>query len=427
MMKNFTKRLISMALILAISAPMNGNAVAVADGDNDVTVISASYNDEITSGIVKGSSDVNPYSDEVNTPQDITLNLNQKDDNTYVATGELKTNTGVYAYTVAGKLEAVLTQNGEGIIGFMTGELENGDHIGMNLHYIPESNKIFIYTAIGYVTNGSDCETYIFGDTFAEMNTLVEVYAEQQTTESAVSNANSSEPIPLAAADYNVTYRGIGIQQGQLINGDKVDLIATTLYTPLRMGSNEIAKGYVKVNGHTGNATTYVQGTKLIPGALSVWASSGTCEISSLSDNNMEMSNMDPGDDSWNVVIPIPYYTYGQWAFLPWTINIGVSTIKTTLSKNEGSTLYNNRAKWKHNYTGDINWGSDGAAATQKGYAGCCSMSYQYNRSYDYNTTITGSGSIDYNYLSQYGATQYTGNFSVSSSISAKITIDKRS
>lgn len=417
-----------MALIMAVSVPMNGSAVSVVDSDSDVKVIFASYNDEITSGIVKDSPDVSLFVDEVNKPQDITLNLKQEDDNTYVATGELKTNTGVYAYTATGKLETVLTQEGEGVIGFMTGELENGDHLGMNLHYIPESSKIFIYMTIGYVTDDSDCETYIFGDTFAEMNTLVKVYAEQQVAEATVSNANKEEPIsPAAAEDYNVTYRGIGIQQGQLINGNKVDLIATTLYTPLRMKPNEVATGYVKVNGHTGNATTYVQGTKLIPGALSVWASSGTCQISSLSDNNMKVFDMDPGDESWNVVIPIPYYAYGQWAFLPWTINIGFNTIKTTLSKNEGSTLYNNRAEWKHNYTGDINWGTDGAAATQKGYAGCCSMSYQYNRSYDYNTTITGSGSIDYNYLSQYGATQYTGNFSAFSSISAKIVIDKRS
>ena len=98
---------------------------------------------------------------------------------------------------------------------------------------------------------------------------------------------------------------------------------------------------------------------------------------------------------------------------------------RSTLSKNSGSIL-NNSATWKHNYSENVNWGDSGAAATQKGYAGCCSMSYQYNKSYSTTTSVTGSGSLDYSYSSMYGATSYTGNFSAYSSVSVNIGIDAR-
>ena len=108
---------------------------------------------------------------------------------------------------------------------------------------------------------------------------------------------------------------------------------------------------------------------------------------------------MDPGDESWNVEIPIPYYIGGKWGLLPWNLNIGIYTIKAELSKNSGS-LINNTAKWNHNHSQNVNWSDDGAAATEKGYAGCCTMSYQYNRNYATTTSVTGSGSLDYSYSS---------------------------
>ena len=330
---------------------------------------------------------------------------------------------------VCGDLLEVETRSGTGLIGYMSGSLSDGTHIGFNLHYIPNTQKIFVYASVGYVTSESDCETYIFGNTFDEMNELVSAFSgmadETFGEDEEPVSAAGEDVAPLAATDYNITYRGIGIGQGELINGNRVDLIATTVYTPKRMGPNEVFKGYVKVNGHNGNAKTYIQGTKLIPGALSAWVTGGTCAMSSPNDNSMEMSNMDPGDDSWNVEIPIPYYVNGVWGVLPWNLNITIYTIKTTLSKNSGSIL-NNSATWKHNYSENVNWGDSGAAATQKGYAGCCSMSYQYNKSYSTTTSVTGSGSLDYSYSSMYGATSYTGNFSAYSSVSVNIGIDAR-
>ena len=384
-MKKF-KKVLSMVLTLAISMSfLCGTTVWAATTDEDVGQVSVPYNAEITNGIVKNSPDVTTHNADISDPQDITIQLAKDTSGSYTATG--------------------------------------------NLHYIPNTQKIFVYASVGYVTSESDCETYIFGNTFDEMNELVSAFSgmadETFGEDEEPVSAAGEDVAPLAAADYNITYRGIGIGQGELINGNRVDLIATTVYTPKRMGPNEVFKGYVKVNGHNGNAKTYIQGTKLIPGALSAWVTGGTCAISSPNDNSMEMSNMDPGDDSWNVEIPIPYYVNGVWGVLPWNLNITIYTIKTTLSKNSGSIL-NNSATWKHNYSENVNWGDSGAAATQKGYAGCCSMSYQYNKSYSTTTSVTGSGSLDYSYSSMYGATSYTGNFSAYSSVSVNIGIDAR-
>lgn len=56
-------------------------------------------------------------------------------------------------------------------------EVQYETHIGFNLHYIPNTQKIFVYASVGYVTSESDCETYIFGNTFDEMNELVSAFS----------------------------------------------------------------------------------------------------------------------------------------------------------------------------------------------------------------------------------------------------------
>ena len=52
---------------------------------------------------------------------------------------------------------------------------------------------------------------------------------------------------------------------------------------------------------------------------------------------------------------------------------------------------------------------------------------YYFNRDYDYTTYVYGSGSVSYQYSSQFGVTQYTGGFTCNTgSASASIVIDKR-
>lgn len=423
------KKLLSILLSAAMLLTTTSYAISV-DVDNPSTEnISVPYNSEITNGILRTSPAASALATDGSQPQNFTFSLEEDEHGVYTATGEIETFSNSFEYSASGDLVKVETDSGEGLVGYMSGALNNGTHLGLNLHYIPATQNVFIYASVGYVTTESDCETYIFGDVFDEMNTLVSAYAEMAnetfgTSEQPVS-ADGNDVTPLVADDYNITYRGIGVGQGELINGNLVDLIATTIYTPRRMGPNELYKGYVKVNGHTGNAKIYIQGTKLIPGVLSTWVTRGTCTISSPNDSAMEMSNMDPGDESWNVEIPIPYYIGGKCGLLPWNLNIGIYTIKAELSKNSGS-LINNTAKWNHNHSQNVNWSDDGAAATEKGYAGCCTMSYQYNRNYATTTSVTGSGSLDYSYSSVYGATSYTGNFSAYSSVSINIGIDAR-
>lgn len=428
-MKKF-KRIISSALVLAIGISVLGSTSAWAvHADAAVDGITASYNAEITSGILKNADNATTFTVGERQARNISIRLEKADDGVYTANGEVVIESGAFDYEASGKLLEVETDKGEGLIGYMSGELADGTHIGLNLHHIPETEDIFVYASVGYVTAESDCETYIYGNVFDEMNALVNAFTgvanEEFGTEAISARTVENGIATLAASDYNVSYRGIGIGQGELINGDRVDLIATTIYTPRRMGPNEHFKGYVKVNGHTGNAKIYIQGTKLIPGALSAWVTGGTCSISSPNDSAMEMSDMDPGNESWSVELPIPVYFGGAWTLLPWNLNIGFDTIKATLSKNSGS-LINNTARWEHNYSENVNWGDDGAAASETGYAGGCTMSYQHNEDFATTTSVTGSGSLDYSYSSVYGATSYTGNFSAYSSIPVNIGIDAR-
>lgn len=427
---NRIARVIVMSLTLAVSMTVLGSVPVQATNTNDFgEQISATYNSEITSGILKKGSEAAMLSEDRSRPQNITLYLEENEQGNYTASGQVTIVSGTFEYTVSGELLKEETSDGEGLIGYMSGALDDGTYFGLNLHYIPSAQKIFIYSSVGYVTEENYCETYIFGDVFDEMNTLVNAYSDMANetfgSDEQSSNLVENNVIPLAAADYNTTYRGIGIGRGKLINGKLVDLIATTIYTPKRMAPNQSFSGCIKVNGHTGNARTYVQGTKLVPGALSTWVTSGTCSISSPKNNMMEMSRMDPGNDSWSVSIPIPYFIGGKWGLLPWSLNIGFNTIKANLTKNSGSWL-DNTAEWKHNYSENINWGSNGAVESKTGYAGRCTMIYQDNKDYPVTVSITGKGSLNYSYRSVYGTTSYTGNFSAYSSISVDIRVDAR-
>lgn len=428
-MKKIQKIIIAILTIAIIMTILCGATICEASADENVGQFSVAYNAEITRGIVKKPSSVAAQNADVPKPQDITIQLVKNANGSYMATGVITAASDSLKYSVSGDLLEVETSTGIGLIGCLTGTLNDGTYIGFNLHHIQGTQKIFVYASVGYVTSESDCETYIFGKTFDEMNELVKAYSKKANEtfgdDGDTSNIISEDIAPLAASDYNITYRGIGIGKGKLTNGNYIDLIATTIYTPKRMSPNQVFKGYVKVNGHNGNAKTYIKGTKLIPGTLNAWVTGGSCAISSPKNNSMEMSNMDPGNDSWNVEIPIPFYVNGAWGVSPWNLNITIHTIKATLSKNSGS-LINNTATWKHNYSKNVNWGSSGAAATKKGYAGCCSMSYLYNKSTSTTTSVTGSGRLNYSYSSTYGTTSYTGNFSVYSSISVKIGIDAR-
>jgi len=176
-MKKF-KKILSMVLTLAISMSfLCGTTVWAATTDEDVGQVSVPYNAEITNGIVKNSPDVATHNADISDPQDITIQLAKDTSGSYTATGTFTVASNSSEYSVCGDLLEVETRSGTGLIGYMSGSLSDGTHIGFNLHYIPNTQKIFVYASVGYVTSESDCETYIFGNTFDEMNELVSAFS----------------------------------------------------------------------------------------------------------------------------------------------------------------------------------------------------------------------------------------------------------
>lgn len=433
-MKKTLQRTMSLILITTMMFLFSTSAFAVSgsesgciDGPKEFQC-NAFYNKTISMSILRTYSDTEISFSNDNSPKTITISLMSEDGHYYSARGMITIPDGTLPYSADGLLEFINLSSGNiGAIGNFIGYV--GDSIiNLSLHTIPNTEQIFVYVTIGTLGHDSMYQTFVYGELFEAMNELVDVYVNtkegvvnEKTDLSTLNESTSAK----AASDYNPSYRGIAVGRGTMLNGSTIDLAAATIYSPRRMRTNSSYKSYVKVNGSSGNAYNYVQGTYLIPGALSVWTSSGTCKLSA-TDNYFDFSEMDPGDESWAVDLPIPYYVGGSFGWLPWSINIGFSTIRTERTKNSGSLLYYNNALWNHNYSKNIDWGSSGAAATQIGYSGAATTKYYQNRSSDYTSYIYGSGSVSYQYSSMFGATQYTGGFTCDTgSVGVSVVIDK--
>ena len=147
------KKILSMVLTLAISMSfLCGTTVLAAAADEEVGQVSVPYNAEITNGILKNSPDVATQDADVSKPQDITIQLTKDASGSYTATGTVTVASSSSEYSVCGDLLEVETSSGTGLIGYMSGALSDGTHIGFNLHYIPNTQEIFIYASVGYVT-----------------------------------------------------------------------------------------------------------------------------------------------------------------------------------------------------------------------------------------------------------------------------------
>ena len=348
---------------------------------------------------------------------------NQTGEALFNAEGEFPTVDGYLDYFAEGKLLVVEYENGStGLVGNLIGSLSNDEHINISLHSIPEENKSFIYVSVGYLTNDSMPEIYIFGDTFDKLSELTEEYVGQQA---GVYTLNPDEEyIPetiieptstiASADDYNTTIRSMAIGTARTMGGAgaEIQLAACTLYTPYRIKANGSYKVGVKLNGHSGNAAAYFRG-QMVLGVLSAWHSRGTVTVGSI-DNEMEFHSLDPEDENFQVTLNVPGLDEVSSIFkwFPVSFNILFSTIKTERYKNEGSILYN-VATWKHNYSEDMSWENGNPITTPKGYCGQATITYYKNRDVDYTTLIETASVVSYEFRSQYGVETYTGNVSV--------------
>ena len=395
--------------------------------------INTNYNEQVSMGVLQEYSKEEITFSKSKDTRAMTFAFESKDNYYYTATGTISLPDGEKEYRAEGAIESfTLSDRTTGGIGNLIGTVDKRT-INISVHLLPEKGLIFAYVTVGELSDNTKYLTFTYGELFDEMNELVDAYVSNKEGVVTAENVKSPERIvktieggAKAAGDYNTNYRNISVGTLQLLNGNSVQLAAVTVYTPKRMLSNANYKSSVKVNGSTNNAYIYAQGAYLVPGVLRAWTSSGTCKLNS-SDDFVDFSEMDPGNESWSVSIPIPYYIGGSFGWLPWNINIGFSTIKTERTKNNANSACYGNALWKHNYSKNVDWDSNGPAATEIGFAGAATTTYYFNRDYDYTTYVYGSGSVSYQYSSQFGVTQYTGGFTCNTgSASASIVIDKR-
>lgn len=80
-------------------------------------------------------------------------------------------------------LNVPINSNTEGLIGNLFGTTDKEEFLVITLHSIPETEELFAYVSVGTVSENSTSEVLIFGDTFNEMNLLVErLYLWQNNT-----------------------------------------------------------------------------------------------------------------------------------------------------------------------------------------------------------------------------------------------------
>lgn len=427
------KKIIS---ILLATVLLSGSITPVLAADTSKAPdysITSEFNYDITETAVASVSEELRTFNNTRNEKNITVNLfensqnktdsasrNDTNNKLYDALGSITIAGGNYEYTASGSvLTKMLSNNNTGLIGNLTGTTNRGEHINLTIHSIPAENKSFVFVSVGYLTTDSVPEIYIYGESFEELGELTSEYMSQQEgvytledDEKYVPETINSTAMTRAAADYNTQFRAMVIGGARTPGGEDVQLAALTFYAPLRMETNKVYKAGVKLNGHAGNAAYYFR-ANIIPGVLSAWNSSGMVEIKA-ANNYMELSALDPEDESWNITLNVPGLEKisSIFAWFPVSFNIGINTIKTTRTKNEGSSYYN-QARWNHNYSRDMSWEDGDPVTTQNGYSGQVSLTYLYNRTYDYTTSLTANSTINYQFRSQFGVETYTGGVTV--------------
>ena len=426
------KKCIALLLVCCMvgQVALSVNASSV-DVPESLFSISTTLNATATQSVVQvPSEEIVAFSNQ-RSAQNMTLEMFDEENGFYSATGSISTVDGLLDYSASGKLLTVSNAEWEGLIGVLSGTLSNNEPMTISVHCIPSNNEYFFFVSTGSVTEETGSETYIYGDVFDGMDYLVDEYWELQDVEEAPEAceaiSNNEVASRASASDYNPTLRALGVGRGKTLNNTYIDLCAVTFYSPKRVGPNESAKTYVKINGHRGNAALFAAGAYVVPGNVEASIVEGYCMFGSLSDDWVELSNLDPDDEWFNVSIPIPYYTAATgFGTLPWDFNIGIYTIKTEQTKHDGSIVYNTAA-WNHNYSKDVSWTSAGAAATQVGYAGYATLTYHNNQDTAVNFSMIAGGNVKYQYRSYVLQKEYVGSFTATAApVTVSITCDAR-
>lgn len=287
-------------------------------------------------------------------------------------------------FSVGGTLLEVPTEsNSVGLIGNLTGETESGTFLVITLHAIPGEEKFLAYVSVGFVTNDTNPDILIFGDSFDGMSKLTEIFfsylnkmqiATEDGTGKQAWEAETEQinQYSTAATSGNTRLRAYDSTSLTDTSGKKYNIATLSLYTPINIKPRLNYDFGVKINANMQNAKKYAFSQYRIQ-AGSVLATSGMVEMICKSNSTLDFMQVDPESSSFNATLSVPLSSIPKLnavaQFFPVDITVGISGIKAEKMKDNGSYRFNH-VKWMHSYSHNVDYGTDGAIKSSNGYSG---------------------------------------------------------
>lgn len=364
---------------------------------------------------------------------DFSLSLNKNEDNSYTGTGNILLESGNETYCATGYLKQYILGNGEdAYIGTLSDEIDDGKQILLlTIHAMPNTDKLFALANISIKNGAGDIvenKVYAYGELFDEMNELVSLYnSDNYADEESNYNENSTSEILVSTSDYNTKFIKTTISSYGTSSGGYYDLIALSAFAPNAMKPNGVYTMYAKINANRTNARSYAGKFLTVGVVTGIHVDRGTLSMTAKK-TGVGFTSQSPEDKTFNVTIPVPYPSGAGVGVKKFTIPIIKVDAELKQVGNYNSDGTTNCAYWYFGGNNDVCWSSDVAPKdTEKAYAGQGYITNFVNSTSNSTCNVSFSGTVVYGYTSQYGATQYTGSFSTSASLTHSVTLVKTS
>lgn len=431
----FIKRLLSISLVMTMLLTLVTSSPTISAVSSESQHITCSYNNESTNRILgrDSESSISTYSDSK-----ISLDLFEEQDGYYRTTGTIIIDE-VYSFEASGSLDKydVLTSEGthaDGLIGYLNGfTSDDNENITVSVHAVPSCNKYFLFVSVGMFDGQNEAETYIFGESFEEMNQLVDYYnidhygvsvydMVDETTDIIIEDIVDSTSDFTSTVDFASTVALDGSEKLQTVlytyyqlgyTDNYIPLTALSLYSPSHMQSNSIYPAHVKLNASTTNILAFLRYRYV--GVYSANVLSGSCGMSSPS-NYMGITTTWPENgEMFNIDYWVPTWILGDygWMFklVELIYNIGFNRISSTLGYSAGGLP--SSVTWFHGYSRETSWTDYGPEATTNGYHGGMLFGYMGGPELT-NLTLQGNGYVNISFSGNDG-TFYNGSITIGS------------
>ncbi|MBM6897158.1 hypothetical protein H9X86_07215 [Pseudoflavonifractor capillosus] len=317
--------------------------------------------------------------------QKIQLNGQSHLTESYTSTGTIRMQGDNVSFSAEGTLLNVpINSNTEGLIGNLFGTTDKEEFLVITLHSIPETEELFAYVSVGTVSENSTSEVLIFGDTFNEMNLLVErLYLWQNNTSLAPENSGSYDiekisenPAPHANTNsaYNTVWRQTLNSETTSKNGRKYKIASLSLFSPKKVRANSVYDYAAKINANMEVAKKYALEEYGLT-HVAVTPVRGSVQLRlNFPDADLSNPTPEPYVNIASLTIPVKD-KFGICEWLPLEASIELSGIKITRSST-GTSGHLNVMTWNHAYSTDVDIGSQSGEFVAKGYYGradgCC-------------------------------------------------------